>query len=143
MTKYLLEANVVLALLQSGHVHSVAAGDWLGTVSAPECLGICRVVEMATLRLLTRRAVMGDALLSASEAWTTLDTLLMDDRFELAAETANLRETWESVCDSIPKGACAETDSYLAAFAIASRRTFVTFDKGKSRFSGLQVQELS
>lgn len=48
--------------------------------------------------------------------------------------------TTQAVCEWTPKGSSAGTDAYLAAFALASNLSVVTFDGGMNRFPGLNVE---
>lgn len=64
MSRYLIDVNVLIALLTSVHAHSRAALAWLAHWEVPGSVGVCRLVEMGALRLLTRRAVMGDNVLT-------------------------------------------------------------------------------
>jgi predicted nucleic acid-binding protein len=40
---------------------------------------------------------------------------------------------------TIPRGSTAETDAYLAAFALAADIDVATFDRGMTRFPGVRV----
>jgi hypothetical protein len=62
-----------------------------------------------------------------------------DERFALAREPAGLENAWRALGAALPKGTPAETDCYLAAFAIAGGHRLVSFDRGLRRFRGLSV----
>ncbi len=83
---------------------------------------------------------MGDGVVSGSDAWAYLNRLLEDDRFVFASESTGFESAWQTICEWTPKGSSAETDTYLAAFAIASNLAVVTFDAGMTRFPGLVVE---
>jgi predicted nucleic acid-binding protein len=82
---------------------------------------------------------MKDEVKSASEFWRGWQRLIEDDRFALASEPADLEDAWRALTSSLPKGTPAETDCYLAAFAIADAHSLVSFDGGMRRFKGLKV----
>ncbi len=140
---YLLDVNTLVALLYSEHAHAPAALAWLSRQDAPGSIGICRVVEMGALRLMTRSAVMGANVLGAAEFRRGWDIALGDDRLVRLAESDGLTARWRQICSAIPGGTVADTDAYLAAFAIAGDLTLVTFDQGFARFAGLRVETLS
>lgn len=139
----LLDVNLALVILHGEHEHSPIAQTWLPEQKEPGSLLLCRVVQMGVLRLLTRRAMMGGRLLSAKEAWSYWNTLLSDGRFRPVEEPLGLEDAWESVAERLRTGACLDTDTYLAAFALAGGYTLATFDKGFIRFAGLQTELLS
>lgn len=142
MTPKLLDVNVVLALLHAGHAKSSIAAAWLERQSGVRSLLIPRVVVMGALRLSTRAAVMGEDVRSATEFWQGWDRLMEDERFAEVPEPPEMDSAWRTLCGELPPGRCAETDVYLAAFALAGGYGFATFDRGFPRPSGLEVQIL-
>ncbi len=89
----------------------------------------CRFTQLGLLRLLTAVAVMGrDEVMTQKEAWKAYDRWLQDDRVEFLDEPAGLEAHFRSLT-RLPHPAPKDwADSYLAAFAVASRLTLVTFD---------------
>jgi len=83
---------------------------------------------------------MGAGVLTGAQAWGYLTQLFEDDRFVFENEPADFESSWQTICEWTPKGASADTDSYLAAFAIAGSLSVVTFDSGMNRFPGLRVE---
>lgn len=142
MTASLVDVNLLVAILYSGHTHSDAAVAWLDRQTAPGSVAVCRVAEMGALRLMTRRAVIGDSVLSPTEFWHGWEAAMEDDRLARVAEPPGLTARWRALCRSLPPGATADTDAYLAAFAIAGDMTLATFDRGFTRFSGLRCEIL-
>ncbi len=132
--KYLLDLNVALAILYAGHEHSEFAVRWLQGVRGTGEVGVCRVVQLGLIRLLTHRKVMRDAVLTPSESWTYLDVFLSDDRIGFVEEPPDLVRHWRSICESLPEGACAEIDTYLAGLARSRDLAVVTFDGGFRKF---------
>jgi uncharacterized protein len=141
MALCLVDVNVLLALVARQHVHHTAARKWFGALSAGEA-GLCRVAQLALIRLLNNRPVMGDEAISAGVAWRLIEELLEDERLEYVPEPALLDSVLPTLfVPSMPAGKLI-TDAYLAAFAIASSRRLVTFDKGFRQFRGLELELL-
>jgi predicted nucleic acid-binding protein len=125
--------------MHARHVHSPLAVRWLAAQDEPGTIVVCRVAQMGALRVLTHPSAMKDEVKSASEFWGGWRRLLEDDRFALAGGPAGLEDAWRALGASLPKGTPAETDCYLAAFAIAGAHSLVSFDRGLRRFKGLDV----
>ena len=82
---------------------------------------------------------MKDDVKRASEFWDGWQRLMEDERFALVGEPAGLQNAWSALTAALPRGKPAETDCYLAAFAIAGRQSLVSFDRGLRRFAGLDL----
>jgi toxin-antitoxin system PIN domain toxin len=135
----LVDVNVLVALMHARHVHSAAAVRWLGGLDDPGAVAVCRVAQMGALRILTHPSAMKDEAMSAAEFWDGWDRLMGDERFRLVGEPAGLQAAWRALSAALPKGKPAETDCYLAAFAVAGRHRLVSFDRGLRRFAGLDL----
>ena len=68
------DANFWLALAWSGHVAHPAAKSWWEADSRRKFI-FCRVTEMALLRLLTNRAILGDEAKTQAGAWQIYEAL--------------------------------------------------------------------
>lgn len=143
MPTYLLDANFLLALTNESHVHSEIAVQWEREKSQAGSLAICRVVQMALARLQTNSLVLRDGANSPKEFWAAWDRLLGDPRFCLVAEPASLELVWRSMSEGLPPAMKLDTDTYLAAFAVAGGYTMVTFDKGFKKYPTLQTEILT
>lgn len=135
----LVDVNVLVALMHARHVHSAPAVRWLARLDEPGAVAVCRVSQMGALRILTHPSAMKDEVKSASEFWDGWERLIGDERFALVGEPAGLQNAWRALTVAVPKGKPAETDCYLAAFAIAGRHSLVSFDRGLRRFAGLDL----
>lgn len=133
----LIDVNVLVALLHAAHIHSEAATRWLDEQTDAGSVVLCRVVQMGALRILTRPSIMGADLLSPSQFWTAWEQVLDDERFRFEPEPAGLEAVWRRLTETLPERTCAETDAYLAAFAIAGGWSLCTFDRGFVRFPRL------
>jgi len=118
-----------MALTYEGHVHHAVARDWFEGVSSASRLFFSRFTQLGLLRLLTAEAVMGrDEVMGQTGAWQAYDRWMQDDRVEFLDEPAGLEAAFRALSRS-PRPAPKEwADSYLAAFASASRLLIVTLD---------------
>jgi uncharacterized protein len=139
---YLIDVNVLLALMHERHQHAPAAAGWLQERDGAGIVRVCRVAQMGTLRLLTNEVVMGDDVLSGAMFWRGWDSMMEDDRFAVATEPAGFERAWRDLSAGIPKGRRIETDHYFAAFATSGNFTMATFDDGFRRFPKLKVEIL-
>ena len=136
------DANIWLALAWEGHQgHPVARAWW--DAARSEQIYFCRVTQMALLRHLTSRAVMGTAQKSQTEAWQTFDALRASPRAEWLAEPPGLEEAWRKVSSRAFPSQKRWTDDYLAALAQRQDFRVVTFDSDFNDYSGLKVELLS
>jgi toxin-antitoxin system PIN domain toxin len=134
----LLDANVWLALAVEAHTQHFAAKAYWERSAAPIAV-ICRVTQMTFLRLLTNKTVMGSHVLSPSSAWSKVRDFVTLPEVRLHSEPHGLEGTWERFSKAGGTSANLWTDSYLAAFAACASLRMVTFDKGFSRFEGLDT----
>ena len=134
----LCDVNLLLALITDRHSHHSAALHWLEGRNAGEAK-ICRVVQLGVLRLLNNPAVMKEEALDTDACWAIWSRLLSDDRFRfLATEPPGLDAVFAEFTCGEAYTPRLWTDAYLAAYALASNRLLVTFDKDFGRFPGLE-----
>ena len=134
----LLDANVWLALAAGGHAHHDRAKAYWEREAAPVS-AFCRLTQLAFLRHLTNKAIMGDQVLSPSAAWKKLHEFLALPEVRGLAEPAGLDERLGNFCNLGRTSPNLWTDAYLAAFAKCAGLRLVTFDYGFSRFQGLEL----
>ena len=123
------DINVWLALTYQRHVHHVIARDWFDAIGPDSRLFFCRFTQLGLLRLLSAQAVMGDELMNQREAWAAYDLWLQDDRVDFLDEPPGLESHFRTMTRLRHAAPKDWADSYLAAFAGASRLTMVTFDQ--------------
>ncbi len=141
MKRCLVDVNVWFALLVRQHEHHRLARKWFDTLTPAEA-GLCRLVQLALIRLLANRSILGADAVSAAAAWSLIEELLQDDRLDFIAEPSHLDSILPTLLHyPIPTGKLV-TDAYLAAFAIAASRRLVTLDSGFRPFRGLQLDLL-
>lgn len=143
MVPRVVDVNVLVALMHARHVHCGVAAAWMNQQEQAGSVGICRVVQMGVLRLLTRSSLMKDDVLTAEDFWRGWDRMLRDDRWVWVGEPEGLEAAWRQVTRGLVKGQCAETDTYLAGLVQAMDATLVTFDRGFRRFPGLRLELLA
>ena len=136
---YLADVNFVIALLHERHSASGRAAAWLEDQHEPRSVLLCRVAQMGALRILTNPAWLKEDVLPAHAVWDAWDLLLTDERFARANEPPGLEREWRLVTEGFPAGRCAETDTYLAAFARSGGHRLLTFDRDFRRFEDLDV----
>jgi len=134
----LLDANVWLALAAEAHVHHRRAKTYWEAEAAPVS-AFCRVTQLAFLRHLTNKAIMGDQRLSPAAAWKKLQEFLALPEARCLAEPAGLDERLGDFCNLGRTSPNLWTDAYLAAFARCAGLRLVTFHQGFSRFKGLEL----
>jgi toxin-antitoxin system PIN domain toxin len=131
------DINVWVALTYERHVHHVVAGKWFEALAPTSSLFFCRITQLGFLRLLSLPAVMGaDHAKTQEEAWRAYDQWLEDDRIELLDEPSGLETEFRAITRPGNISPKDWADSYLAAFARASRLNLVTFDRVLQAKSG-------
>ena len=134
----LLDANVWLALTAEAHIHHGPAEKYWYDEAAPVA-AFCRVTHLALLRHLTNKSVMGTHVLSPVAAWKKSMELLVLPEVRLMAEPAELNGRLGTLCSSGQISPNLWTDAYLAAFAFCAGLRLVSFDRGFTRFAGLEL----
>jgi toxin-antitoxin system PIN domain toxin len=141
MKPCLVDANVVFPLLVRGHTHHRSARRWFDGLAAGEA-GICRLVQLAVIRLLGNRTIMESDALPAAGAWRHIDELQQDERLDFVPEPPRLDAVLPTLLVQPVPSLNLVADAYLAAFTIAASRRFVTFDQGFRQFQGLELDLL-
>jgi toxin-antitoxin system PIN domain toxin len=141
MKRCLADVNVLLALLVRHHEHNEAAAQWFDNLEAGEAI-LCRFVQLALIRLLGSRTVMGKYAVSALAAWNLIAELMEDERLEFAAESALIDTVLPKLLRYPVPTHKLVSDAYLAAFSLAAQMRLVTFDKGCEQFRGVDLQLL-
>lgn len=117
----LLDANVLIALVVSDHVHHDAAERWLADWSEP--FATCPITEGSLVRLLVREGQ------TAATAQAVLTALARDRRHEFWPDTLSYRE--------VPThgviGHRQVTDAYIAHLARTHPGRLATFDAGLAK----------
>ena len=127
-----------LALAAEAHTHHDRAEAYWENNAAPTA-AFCRVTQLAFLRHLTNKTIMGEQVLTPLVAWRKSGEFLALPEVQFLTEPAGLNEQWGEFCDLGRASPNLWTDAYLAAFARCAGLRLVTFDRGFSRFSRLDL----
>lgn len=138
---YVVDTNVWLALLSTTHNSHNSSMAWFETLGTG-CAGMCRPVQLALIRLLGNRTVMGAVALSASQAWQHIQLLMEDERIEFLREPDRVDDVLPTLFRYPVPTPQLISDAHLAAFSMACGRCLVTRDRGFQQFRGLDVEIL-
>ena len=130
-----------LSLAVEAHVHHARARAYWEGEAAPVC-AFCRVTQLAFLRHLTNRSIMGAQVLAPPAAWKRRGEFLALPEVQSLVEPAGLDEQLGRFCDLGRTSPNLWTDAYLAAFAKCAGLRLVTFDHAFARFAGLELLTL-
>lgn len=136
----LVDSNIWLPLVWEGHVKHGSAKSWF--TSQSESLCFCRITQLALLRHLTHASILKEDALSNSAALSVVQQLQDSSSVRLLPEPVGVQERWMRFGKTMTKSPQLWTDAYLAAFAVAGNLRFATYDKGFSKFEGLDLDLL-
>ena len=131
-----MDANVWFSLSVEDHGHHERSLRYWREEGSGE-FALCRMTELALLRLLSNQHVLGDRALSGRAAWQALRTWRSSPRVTYLDEPPALDEilgTWGGELDVRSRH---WSDAYLAAFATASGSRLITYDGDLGRYPGL------
>ncbi|CCH77181.1 conserved hypothetical protein [Nostocoides japonicum T1-X7] len=138
----LLDVGTCLTGFWAGHVHHEKIHAWLDAAE-DDSLGLCRIVHLGWLRLLTNPAVLGADALTRRDAWDFVAFVLADARFGWIDEPEDIDTHLATHAAHDDRSHKLWTDDYLAAFALAGSHSFATLDtKIAHRYPGLTVVNL-
>jgi toxin-antitoxin system PIN domain toxin len=137
----LLDVNVWLAAVWRNHEAHARVMRWRSKATEP--LALCRVTQMAILRLTTSPAIMGPDAVTRRSAWHLIDALLAHTGVVWLAEPDGLEAVWRALSAADDRSHKLWTDDYLASFAQAIGATFVTLDRASTkRYPSVRVEVL-
>ena len=141
MTTYLSDVTVLVASLRSDHRHHGAARDFLRQARRDgHSFALPVEVLASSLRVLTLD-IWIEPETSASARDLLHDWIAASDA-EVVSHPSGSWRVLAEFARTLSLGPRAIPDALLAASAIASRRTIVTFDRGFARYPGLQSEIL-
>lgn len=136
-----MDANVWFALVATKHEHHERVLGWFDQLAEGEA-ALCRVVQLAVVRLMGDTRIAGKNAVPAFEAWKAIESLTTDERVEFVVEPSGLSSTILPLFRYRVPTPKLVIDAYLAAFAIASEKRLTTLDRGFREFAGLDVELL-
>ena len=128
-SSFLPDINVWLALHHQVHRHHLNVVQWFRSLDTDSKLIFCRHTQIGMFRLLTTQAVMGDEVLTQKQCWAIYAHWIDGGRATLLADPASTDEGFEALASADLPSPKVWADAYLAAFAVSSDLTLVTFDK--------------
>lgn len=114
----LLDANVLVALIVTDHVHHAAAETWLASTS--ETFATCPITQGSLVRLLIRQGQR------SCDAQAVVAALGSSSRHEFWPDSLSFADV---AMDGVV-GHRQVTDAYLAELARSNHSKLATFDKG-------------
>jgi toxin-antitoxin system PIN domain toxin len=129
-TRFLLDVNVLVALLDEDHAHHQLVSEWFDT---PDLLwAVCSFTEAGFLRYMTRPK-LGDV--SMEEASAMLAQLAQQPGYQFQSISVD----WQTLCATFFKrlfGPNQITDAYLLGLAVREGLVLVTFDRAILHLAG-------
>lgn len=132
----LLDACVGVAVIWEWHGEHEVANRWYNhQLNSRQELLVCRVSQMAILRLLTQRIAAGDNVLTQRGAWRAYDLFLRSPIVRFIEEPAGVEERFRLLSDREEVSPKRWTDDYLLAFAETMGMRLATLDRPLARRS--------
>ena len=138
----LVDLNVWFSLLVPEHIHHSSSAQWFRGAHVDEAK-FCRSTQFGVARLLATSSAMAGKPLSVRDAWWTIQRLMEDERVGFLHEPRGFEAIVASLLNQPTASPKLVGDAYLAAYALASGESLVTFDRGFAQFEGLRVVLLS
>ena len=126
--RYLLDVNVLIALLDRDHVHSDVAHSWWAGEDHNR-FATCPLVENGAIRILSNPNYSSTAKFTAKQVIEKLGEFVKLFDHEFWSEDLSLRDDEVFLADKI-YGPRQITDIYLLALANKNDGCLVTFDTG-------------
>jgi toxin-antitoxin system PIN domain toxin len=137
---YLLDLNVLIALVDSGHQHYQKAQDWFIS-SGNDRVGLCPFTEAGFLRVMTS-PVYRPKPRTFAESIAILQVLKGNPRFAHPQFGFwRIDKSWVELTAPFAArifGHQQVTDAYLLGLAIKERGVLVTFDRGIQAMAGAE-----
>ncbi|MGE0601068.1 MAG: TA system VapC family ribonuclease toxin [Dehalococcoidia bacterium] len=133
------DVNVLLNAENLASTDHVAAREWIETAgNGRVTVGIPDMVLFGFVRITTNPGMRANAQ-SPTAAFEVCRAIRAMPAYERLVEGPGHWEIFRELGLNSGLRAGGLTDAYLAAFAIENDATFVTFDRGFSKFPGLKV----
>ena len=137
------DANVLFPLLVDRHAANASAWRWWEQQSDGS-VGLCLLMHLAVLRLLTNRTAMNGAPIAPAAALKAWKQLADDPRcFSVDAEPVSHEARFVQLVSGREATPNLWTDAWLAALAQSLDYELATFDRGFRSFKGLRLRLLS
>ena len=124
MSRYFLDVNVMIALLDVDHVMFERAARWFHGDPAMDWM-MSPIVQMGVVRIMSGPRYMSP--LTPAEVVRSLRSATRLGRYRFIADDLDLLDTWVFDEDSM-RGSAHITDTYLLALAARHGAALATFD---------------
>jgi toxin-antitoxin system PIN domain toxin len=125
MSSYLLDVNVLIALIDPGHSHFQLAHHWFATEGQSSWM-TCPITELGLVRVVSGKTYPNPA--TPAEAIKSLESLLTKGSHSFVTDSCSLLDnslfTHESVINNPQL-----TDTYLLGLAVSLGVVFATLDR--------------
>jgi toxin-antitoxin system PIN domain toxin len=129
MIRYLLDINVLIALMDPDHTFHQLAHAWWNPDTRP--WASCPITENGLIRIMASTAYSKNTQLSVADVTTLLSVFASNTDHEFWHDDLSFRNQQEFNHESILSSKHL-TDSYLLALASKRKATLVTFDQNIS-----------
>lgn len=133
--KYLLDVNVLIALLDESHVHHKIALEWFETPGLD--WGVCAFTEAGFLRFMTNPKGGGRTMESTT-------AVLADLAAQPGYRFWPVAEGWKILSEPFSErifGHQQVTDAYLLGLAVKEGGALVTMDRGIQALAGAELKQ--
>ncbi len=124
--RYLLDINVLIALMDPDHAFHQLAHEWWNQDDRP--WASCPITENGLIRIMASTAYSKRSQLSVSDVATLLSVFVSNSNHEFWHDHLSIRDAQEFQHTSILSSKHL-TDLYLLALATKNNATLVTFDQ--------------
>ncbi len=133
---YLLDVNLVIALVNEDHIHHASAMEWFDTPKLQWAL--CPFTEAGLLRFLTHPKIRN---LPMEEAVAILSSLKREPGYHYLPVMADWHQTTAPFADRL-HGHNQVTDAFLLGIAVHEQFALATFDKAILHLAGEHRQHV-
>lgn len=123
MSPWLLDVNVLIAIIDSTHVHHLRAHRWFEEVGQDEWLS-CPTTQNGVVRVVSNARYSNSQ--PVERVCVSLESLLAAGKHRFIADSISLLDS--SIDRSRLLATAQVTDSYLLALAVHNDASLVTFD---------------
>lgn len=131
-TVWLLDANLLIALTHSAHVHHAEAHAWFGA-RAKRRWATCALTQLAFVRLTSNPKVVGSEITPA-EAMQALESMAAQPTHEYWPDAPE-PQTLATLQSAALVGHRQVTDAYLLGLAVLREQRLATLDRGLVSFA--------
>lgn len=134
----LVDVNVLLGAALTASPFHGSAREWLDkALAGREPVAVPSIVASGFLRIATNRRALVEPL-EPDEAWGFLSAVLASPATQVINPGPRHWALFRELCDEVSPRGNDVADAYLAAMALETQATWVSFDRGFARFPRLR-----